>query len=127
MKKYSTALALLVTGTLAMSLTACGGSTGANAQVPATQAQVRLPASFPTKEVPLLSGTLLVAAGDAAEGWSVTVDPTEGDLKAAESALEAAGFNESRVTKGSAMLQNSQYTVAVQSPGKTVTYLVTAK
>jgi hypothetical protein len=88
---------------------------------------VRLPTSFPTHEVPLLRGDLIVATGDEEEGWAVTLLPAAGDLKSAESQLESSGYSITRSTSNLIALSGPDYTVSIQSPGKTITYLVTER
>lgn len=92
-----------------------------------TSSAARLPSSFPAHQVPILAGRLLVASGDAADGWSVTVDPSSGGLASAEAELKSAGFEVTHSSESSATLTGSDYTVLVQTPGKSLTYVVTEK
>jgi hypothetical protein len=115
------------------SLAACSSGTGAGygGSTPSaseTTAAATLPASFPKSDVPIIDGTLLVARGDKDNGWSVTVQPknTTG-FADAKAALEKAGYTAAAgATDTKAIFTNDKYTVAVGTPGVSVTYLVTA-
>lgn len=87
-----------------------------------------LPSDFPKDDVPLVDGTVVVARGDKANGWSVTVQPSGKDGFAdAKTALEGKGFTQQPgATDSSAVYTNDAYTVAVKTPGVSVTYNVTA-
>lgn len=128
MKKRTSLLLPLSALAIGVSLTACtaASSTSSHTQSPApASAGAHLPASFPTHDVPLLSGKLIVASGDDADGWTVTVQPSDGDFAAAEAALKRAGYTATRSGETSATFTDKDYTVSLQTPGKTVTYLVT--
>ena len=74
------------------------------------------------------TGTIIVARGDADNGWSVTVMP-EGKTGFADAtaALEKAGYTAAPgATDTKAVYTNDKYTVAVGTPGVSVTYTVTA-
>ncbi|MGN7799959.1 hypothetical protein [Leifsonia sp. 22587] len=87
-----------------------------------------LPSDFPKDDVPLVDGTVVVARGDKDNGWSVTVQPSGKDAFAdAQSALKAKGYTEQPgATDSAAVYTNDKYTVAVKTPGVSVTYAVTA-
>jgi len=87
-----------------------------------------LPSDFPKADVPLVDGTIVVARGDKDNGWSVTVRPsgTTG-FADAQSALKDKGFTEQPGSSDSkAVYTNDKYTVAIGTPGVSVTYTVTA-
>ena len=126
MKKRILHLLPLSAAAIALSLTGCVASAStAHPSRSAGDRTTHLPASFPAHDVPILKGRLLVASGDAADGWTVTVEPTDGDLASAETALTKAGFAATRTTATSATFADHDYTVSVQTPGRSVTYLVT--
>lgn len=127
MKKRTAPLLALVTVAIGLSLAACSGTPGQGSADTGSHQTARIPGSFPQREVPLLAGRVLVASGDTADGWSVTVAPTSGDLASAEASLKNAGFVATRTTTSSATLADAGYTVTVQTPGKTVTYIVTKR
>jgi hypothetical protein len=87
-----------------------------------------LPSDFPKDDVPLVDGTIVVARGDKDNGWSVTVQPSGKDAFAdAKSALEGKGFTQQAgASDTSAVYTSDKYTVAVKTPGVSVTYNVTA-
>jgi len=87
-----------------------------------------LPSDFPKSDVPLVDGTVVVARGDKDNGWSVTVQPKSKDgFAEAKSQLEAKGYTaEPGATDSKAVYSNGTYTVAVGTPGVSVTYTVTA-
>lgn len=121
--------AALTIGSLAGCASGSGNyssSTPSASETAATSA--KLPASFPKDDVPLVDGIVIVARGDADNGWSVTVQPknTTG-FADAKSALEKAGYKvQSGATDTKAVYVNDKYTVAVGTPGVSVTYAVTA-
>ncbi len=121
--------AALTIGSLAGCASGSGNDTSSSPSASETAAaSATLPASFPKKDVPLVDGILLVARGDEANGWSVTVQPknTSG-FADAKSALEKAGYTvQSGATDSKAVFTNDKYTVAVGTPGVSVTYAVTA-
>ncbi len=92
------------------------------------QTSEQLPSDFPKDDVPLVEGTVVVARGDKANGWSVTVQPKgKNGFADATSALKAKGYTEqSGATDSAAVYTNGKYTVAVKTPGVSVTYAVTA-
>src|SRR4051794_33062972 len=95
----------------------------------AGQKSEELPSDFPKADVPLVDGTVVVARGDKDNGWSVTVQPSEKKtgFADAQTALKDKGFTEqpgSSETK--AVYTSDKYTVAVGTPGVSVTYTVTA-
>ena len=83
---------------------------------------------FGKNEVPILYVILLVARGYLSNVWSVTVQPmnTTG-FADAKAALEKAGYTvQSGATDSKAVYTNDKYTVAIGTPGVSVTYTVTA-
>jgi hypothetical protein len=78
--------------------------------------------------VPLIDGTVVVARGDKDNGWSVTVQPKGKDgFAEAKSQLEAKGYKaQPDATDSKAVYTNDKYTVAISTPGVSVTYAVTA-
>ncbi|SEB13178.1 hypothetical protein [Leifsonia sp. 21MFCrub1.1] len=87
-----------------------------------------LPSDFPKSDVPIVDGTVVVARGDKENGWSVTVQPSGKEGFAdAKTALEGKGFTQQPgATDSSAVYVSDAYTVAVKTPGVSVTYNVTA-
>jgi hypothetical protein len=87
-----------------------------------------LPSDFPKDDVPLIDGTVVVARGDKDNGWSVTVQPKGTDgFAEAKSQLEAKGYKaQPDATDSKAVYTNDKYTVAISTPGVSVTYAVTA-
>ncbi|HET8778900.1 MAG TPA: hypothetical protein VFM66_02415 [Agromyces sp.] len=91
-----------------------------------------LPADFPTS-VPLIDGTIGVAAGTGgADGWVVVITSSASDPVAdAAAALEGAGFTEDTTVSGAGMgakvYSNAEYLVLVAGEGETVSYTVTPK
>ena len=87
-----------------------------------------LPSDFPKDDVPLIDGTVVVARGNKADGWSITVQPKGKDgFAEAKSQLEAKGYTaQPDATDSKAVYSNDKYTVAVGTPGVSVTYTVTA-
>ena len=92
------------------------------------QKSEELPADFPKDDVPLVEGTVVVARGDKTNGWSVTVQPSgKNGFADATSALKDKGYTEQAgATDSAAVYTNDKYTVAVKTPGVSVTYAVTA-
>jgi hypothetical protein len=93
------------------------------------QKSEELPSDFPKADIPLVDGTVVVARGDKDNGWSVTVQPSEKKtgFADAQSALTAKGFTEQPgSTETKAVYTSDKYTVAVGTPGVSVTYTVTA-
>ena len=87
-----------------------------------------LPSDFPKDDVPIIDGTVVVARGDKDNGWSVTVQPKgENGFADAQSQLKEKGFTEQPgSTDSKAVFTSDTYTVAVGTPGVSVTYAVTA-
>jgi hypothetical protein len=87
-----------------------------------------LPSDFPKEDVPIIDGTVVVARGDKDNGWSVTVQPKGKDgFAEAKSQLEAKGYTaQPGGTDSKVVYSNDKYTVAVGTPGVSVTYTVTA-
>ena len=113
------------------SLAGCSSGTASDSSSPSASESASsqtLPSSFPKSDVPLIDGTILVARGDKDNGWSVTVQPTtKTGFADAKAALEKAGYKASgTATDTKALYVNDKYTVAVGTPGVSVTYLVTA-
>lgn len=115
-------------------LTGCAGGTGSGS-APASSSSsssstssVALPASFP-KTVPLVKGSIAVAAGDANDGWSVTVEPSgKKGFADATAALAQGGFTKQAGSSSTqATFQNAGYTVSVSTPGESVTYIVSTR
>ncbi|WP_374008791.1 hypothetical protein [Leifsonia sp. LS-T14] len=92
------------------------------------QQSEELPSDFPKADVPLVDGTVVVARGDKDNGWSVTVRPSgKTGFADAQSALKDKGFTEQPGSSDSkAVFTNDKYTVAIGTPGVSVTYTVTA-
>lgn len=123
--------AALLAALTAAALTGCSTGTSSTTPSPsatATVASEKLPSDFPTADVPLIDGTIVVARGDADNGWSITVQPTaKKGFAAASAALTKAGYTEQPGgTDTKAVFVNDKYTVAVGTPGLSVTYTVTA-
>jgi hypothetical protein len=92
--------------------------------VEATRTTV-LPGDFPRARVPLISGPIVAAAGDADDGWIVAIVPTRGNgLADATDRLAAAGYLTRAVRPGPALLAGPEYDVHVSSAGGTVVYAV---
>ena len=113
------------------SLAGCSSSTGDSSSTPSaseTTASETLPSGFPKSDVPLIDGSILVARGDADNGWSVTIQPKgKTGFADAKSKLESAGYTAAgTATDSKAVYTNDKYTVAVGTPGVSVTYTVTA-
>jgi hypothetical protein len=115
------------------SLAGCSGTGGSYSAPSASkasesEASATLPASFPKSDVPLIDGTILVARGDKDNGWSVTIQPdNKTGFADAKAKLEQAGYTVSAgATDTKAVYANDKYTVAVGTPGISVTYTVTA-
>ncbi|GAA1448345.1 hypothetical protein [Leifsonia poae] len=113
------------------SLAGCSSGSGSDTSSPSASESASsqsLPSSFPKSDVPIIDGTILVARGDKDNGWSVTVQPTtKTGFADAKAALEKAGYKASgTATDTKALYVNDKYTVAVGTPGVSVTYLVTA-
>ncbi|MFF1876741.1 hypothetical protein [Leifsonia sp. NPDC058230] len=120
--------AALTIGSLAGCASGSASDSSASPSASETTASAQLPASFPKSDVPIIDGTILVARGDADNGWSVTVQP-EGKtgFADAKAALEKAGYTPTtEATDTKAVYANDKYTVAVGTPGVSVTYTVTA-
>jgi len=92
------------------------------------QKSEELPSDFPKEDVPIVDGTVVVARGDKDNGWSVTVMPSgKNGFADAQSALKGKGFTEQPGSSDSkAVFTSDKYTVAVGTPGVSVTYTVTA-
>jgi hypothetical protein len=92
------------------------------------QKSEELPSDFPKADIPLVDGTVVVARGDKDNGWSITVQPSgKSGFADAQSALKGKGFTEQPgSTDSKAVFTNDKYTVAVGTPGVSVTYVVTA-
>ena len=92
------------------------------------QQSEELPSDFPKNDVPIIDGTIVVARGDKDNGWSVTVQPSgKSGFADAQSALKGKGYTEQPgATDSKAVYVNDMYTVAVSTPGVSVTYAVTA-
>ena len=124
--------AALVAALTIASLAGCSGTaseSGSTSTPSATQAAAeQLPSDFPKDDVPLVDGQVVVARGDKDNGWSVTVQPKNNSGFAdAKSALEKAGYTQQAGgTDTKVVYANDKYTVAVGTPGVSVTYTVTA-
>ncbi|MFP3467298.1 hypothetical protein [Leifsonia sp. SIMBA_070] len=101
------------------------GSESGSSDAPKSE---QLPSDFPKDAVPLVDGTIVVARGDKDNGWSITVQPSgKNGFADAQSALKAKGYTEQPgATDSAAVYTNDMYTVAVKTPGVSVTYAVTA-
>lgn len=72
-----------------------------------------------------MPGKFLVATGDAASGWSVTVIPSSsGGFDAAKSQLTSAGYTTFSSRPRSVYFSGKKYDVLLTTPGETVTYAV---
>ena len=126
------AAALTLTSLAGCSSSGTGSGSGSTAAATASASQAsgseKLPSDFPKSDVPLVDGIVLVARGDKNDGWSVTVQPkTKTGFADAEAALQKAGFTQQPgATDSKAVYSNSKYTVAISTPGSSVTYAVTA-
>ncbi|WP_426625826.1 hypothetical protein ACPPVW_07205 [Leifsonia sp. McL0607] len=118
------AAALLLGGLLtgcATTLTATGNG---GFPVEATRATA-LPADFPRTRVPLISGTVIAATGDAAQGWTVAIAPARGQgLAEATNRLAAAGYLTRALRPGPALLTGPEYEVRLTSLAGTIVYVV---
>lgn len=105
-----------------------GSDSSATPSASQTQASATLPSDFPKSDVPLVDGQVVVARGDKDNGWSVTVQPTsKNGFADATAALEKAGFTkQAGSTDTKAVYTDDKYTVAVGTPGVSVTYTITA-
>lgn len=101
---------------------ATGSASATSSSSPAAQ---KVPANFPAA-VPLVDGDVLVARGDADNGWSATISPaTKGGFARAETALEKAGFTKSDGgSKTQATYTDADYSVSISTPGTSVSYLI---
>ncbi|MDN4613612.1 hypothetical protein P5G50_04015 [Leifsonia sp. F6_8S_P_1B] len=124
--------AAIVAALTIASLAGCSGTASESGSTPsasATQAaSEKLPSDFPKSDVPLVDGQVVVARGDKDNGWSVTVQPKNNSGFAdAKSALEKAGYTQQAGgTETKVIYTSDKYTVAVGTPGVSVTYTVTA-
>jgi hypothetical protein len=126
--------ALTLTSLAGCSSTTTGGDSTATATASSSSSaspsatSEKLPSDFPKSDVPLVDGIVLVARGDKNDGWSVTVQPkTKTGFADAGAALQKAGFTQQPgATDSKAVYSNGTYTVAISTPGASVTYLVTA-
>ena len=120
--------AALTIGSLAGCSTGADSGSSSSPSASESASSQTLPSSFPKSDVPLVDGTILVARGDKENGWSVTVQPTtKTGFADAKAALEKAGYKASgTATDSKAVYVNDKYTVAIGTPGVSVTYLVTA-
>lgn len=116
------AAALLSGCATGSSSSSASASASASASSSSTQ---ELPANFP-ESVPLVDGDVVVARGDANDGWSATITPdTAGGFARAESALEKAGFTRADgATKTHATYMDDDYSVSISTPGTSVSYLI---
>lgn len=122
-------VAALSIATLAgCSSTGSDSSSSASSSSSSSQTSAPLPSDFPKSDVPLVDGQVVVARGDKDNGWSVTVQPTgKTGFADATAALEKAGYTkQAGATDSKAIYTNDKYTVAVGTPGVSVTYTVTA-
>ena len=105
-----------------------GSDSSATPSASQTQASASLPSDFPKSDVPLVDGQIVVARGDKENGWSVTVQPSsKTGFADATAALEKAGYTQQAgATDTKAVYTNDKYTVAVGTPGVSVTYTITA-
>ncbi|MFZ7088944.1 hypothetical protein [Curtobacterium sp. RRHDQ10] len=103
---------------------ATGPASASSTSTPSSAAQ-ELPANFP-KAVPLVDGDVIVARGDADNGWSATISPdTKGGFARAAAALEKAGFTKSDGGSGTqATYTDADYSVSISTPGTSVSYLI---
>ncbi|GIT81855.1 hypothetical protein LLS1_35240 [Leifsonia sp. LS1] len=123
--------AALVAALSIATLAGCSSSGSDSSSTPSasqTQASVSLPSDFPKSDVPLVDGQIVVARGDKVNGWSVTVQPTtKTGFADATAALEKAGYTkQAGSTDSKAIYTDDKYTVAVGTPGVSVTYTITA-
>lgn len=125
--------ALLAALTIATLAGCSGGASPTDTATPSASASATarseaLPSDFPKNDVPLVEGTVVVARGDKDNGWSVTVQPsgTTG-FADASAALTKAGYTaQPGATDSRAVFVNDAYTVALGTPGVSVTYTITA-
>lgn len=105
-----------------------GSDSSSTSSSSSTQAAASLPSDFPKSDIPLVDGQVVVARGDKDNGWSVTVQPTtKTGFADASAALEKAGYTkQAGSTDSKAVYTNDKYTVAVGTPGVSVTYTITA-
>lgn len=130
-------LAVVAAATLAAAalLTGCATSTSAGSShtssasaTHAASSSAKIPATFP-KAVPLVAGDVLVARGDASDGWSATVSPEgTGGFAAAQQALVSKGFTKQAGGSATqATYTNADYTVSISTPGSSVTYIISTR
>jgi hypothetical protein len=116
---------------LTAALTGCatgGSGSAASASATSSSASHALPANFP-KAVPIVSGDVVLARGNANEGWSATIAP-KGDtgFAKAEAALASAGFTKQAGGSATrATYTNDHYTVGITTPGSSVTYIISTR
>lgn len=128
-KKFITiAVTTVAAATMLTGCATTSSSGSATSSASASSTGVKLPASFP-KDVPLISGDVLVARGDADNGWSATVAPQSGKgFAKAESALESAGFTKQGSSSSTqATYQDDKYSVSLSTPGSSVTYIISTR
>jgi hypothetical protein len=132
MRTRSTLFPVAIAAALTVaSLAGCSGTGSEANSTPSaseTAASQSLPSDFPKSDVPLVDGVVVVARGDKDNGWSVTVQPKgKSGFDDAKSQLEKAGYTQQAgATDTKAVYTNDKYTVAVGTPGVSVTYTVTA-
>lgn len=118
------AAALLLAGLLAGCATAPTTTGRKGFPIDATRSTA-LPADFPRTRVPLISGTVIAATGDAAHGWTVAIAPARGQgLAEATNRLAAVGYLTRTLRPGPTLLAGPEYDVRVTSPGGTIVYAV---
>lgn len=92
-------LGILAVLALAMTLVVGGCD---SSESPGPTGDVAMPADFPKKDLPLLDGRLIQATGNAADGWSLTIQGQAGGPNVLDSAVQTltkAGYTESSRTE----------------------------
>ncbi|PZF60159.1 hypothetical protein DEI92_07225 [Curtobacterium sp. MCBD17_034] len=111
------------------SSTSAGSSGSASASsASGSSSSSKLPANFP-KAVPVVKGDVIVARGNASDGWSATVSPKGGKgFAQAGQALASAGFTkQGGGTATQATYTSDRYTVSISTPGSSVTYIISTR
>ncbi|KQO61222.1 hypothetical protein [Curtobacterium sp. Leaf261] len=119
------AAAALLSGCATGSSSSSASGSASASTASSSPASQQVPANFP-KAVPLVDGDVIVARGDADNGWSATISPaTKGGFARAAKALEKAGFDKSDGgSKTQATYTDDDYSVSISTPGTSVSYLI---
>lgn len=123
----ATLLAALTIAPLAGCSSAGGTAATDTPNASATAASETLPSDFPKTDVPLIDGQVVVARGDKDNGWSVTVQPdgATGFADAGDALTKIGYAKQDGATDTKAVYVSDAYTVAIGTPGVSVTYTIT--